>query len=85
MPNAKITREQIAVMLHNRAGKPEGKGDLSRFADYAKVHSWALNAMVWANGEQIINGKSNKDGLYLDPLTGITRGETAAVFKNMLS
>ena len=41
-----LTREQLAVMLWNYAGKPAA-GSLSGYTDAASVSDWAVQAMAW--------------------------------------
>ena len=57
-PEDNITREQLAVILHNYAAlkgyKPEASGDLTTFSDSGKVHTWSKDAMSWANKEGLI-------------------------------
>ncbi|HBI64623.1 MAG TPA: hypothetical protein DDX51_05850 [Clostridiales bacterium] len=83
MPNANITREQMAVILYNRAKRPVGTGDLYRFDDFDQIDSWAWDALEWATGRGILNGKSGGGQLRLDPLAGLTRGEAATILMNM--
>ena len=76
-PASNITREQLAAMLY-RYAKPEtaGTGDLSKFTDGGSVHSWALDAVTWAVGEDVLSGKGN--GI-LDPQGNATRAEVASM------
>lgn len=81
-PNDKITREQIAVMLYNDAGKKAVTGTLN-FKDAANVSDWAKDAMLWATQNKVINGAAQADGtLLLNPTNGATRAETAAMLAN---
>ena len=80
-PTGYITREQLAIMLHNYA-KYKGKnvsasGDLTKFTDYKNVASYALNAMKWAVGSKVITGSNGK----LNPKGTATRAETAAMIQ----
>ena len=59
-PGDSITRQEFAQMLYNYA-KYKGydlsvEGDLSQFPDSGSVADWAEAAMIWANGNQLING-----------------------------
>ncbi len=81
-PEKELTREQIALMLYNYMGKPEAKGDLSRFADADKVSAWALDAVKWAVGEGVLNGSSDKGALSLNPTGTATRAQTAQILMN---
>lgn len=83
-PNNNITREQLAVMLFRYAGSPSaaGGGSLDRFADGSKASSYAQEALVWATGMGIMNGKG---GGMLDPQGQATRAEVAQMLYNYLN
>ena len=55
-PEGKITREQIAAILYRYAGSPEVEGSLSTFPDAASVSAYAVNALIWATQQKLING-----------------------------
>ena len=74
-PTASITREQLAAMLYRYAGSPVVSGNLSAYPDANKVSDWAVDAMVWATEEGIINGMNG----YLKPQDGATRAQLAAM------
>lgn len=78
VPEADLTREQIALMLYSYMGKPEAKGDLTAFTDAAKVSAWAADAMAWAVGEGVLKGSGNA----LNPTGTATRAETAQILMN---
>ena len=85
-PNQAITREQIAVMLYNDAGRPEVSGTITGFADVASVSDWAKPAVLWATQNKIIGGALRADGkLLLNPTDGATRAETANMLKRYYS
>lgn len=75
-PNTDVTREQMAVMLYNYAGKPATSGTLSAFTDADHVSFWAENAIKWAVENKIMSGKGN--GI-LDPKGTATRAEAATM------
>ena len=50
-----LTREQLAVMLWNYAGK-SAAGSLSGYTDAASVSDWAVQAMAWCVEQGIISG-----------------------------
>ncbi|MDD2447177.1 MAG: leucine-rich repeat protein [Tissierellia bacterium] len=84
-PNNNITREQLAVILHNYE---EYKGydvklssDLSKFVDGDKTSAYALDAMKCAVGSGIINGKG---GDILDPTGNTTYAEVATMLMRFL-
>ena len=80
-PDQNITRQELAQMLYNYAGKPAVSGDLSRFADADKVDGWAVSAITWATEHGVMGGKG---GGYLDPLGKATRAEAAQMLKNFI-
>lgn len=76
-PDDDITREQLAVILWRYAGSPSS-GQTLRFTDANQVSSWAKNALCWAVGEGIINGRANN---ILEPKGKVTRAETAYILR----
>ena len=89
--DGRITRQEMATMLYNFAKYKKfdvsKKENLKGFADPQKVDSWAVEAMTWAVGNHIINGKPQNNGgkkLLLDPLGKATRGEGATILKNFM-
>ena len=78
-PNSEVTREQFAKFMYNYAGNPAVSGKLD-FVDADQVSDWAYDAMVWANQNNIINGKKKSDGsVVLDPRGNATRAEAATI------
>ncbi len=78
-PANNITREQLVAMLYRYAGSPAATGNLSAYADGAKVSSWATTAMQWAVESKVISGKGNGT---LDPQGYATRAEVAQILMN---
>ncbi len=79
-PNQSITRQEVAVMLCARAGRPVASGSLDGiFADSSSVAKWATNAMVWAYQNQILSGERAGDDLYLRPKNNATRAQAAVM------
>ncbi len=76
-PNAPITREQLAAMLHRYDGG-EAAGDVENFADADTVSNWARESLEWAVGRGIINGV---DGNRIDPQGEALRCQLAAMLK----
>ena len=74
-PMASITREQLAAMLYRYAGSPAVDGNLSAYPDGNTVSDWAVDALVWATEEAIINGMGGR----LSPKTGATRAQLATM------
>ena len=87
-PNAKITREQLAVMLYRTTTAMDIdasellKTDLTSYEDDQKVSDYATDAMRWACGAGLINGISydNSGKLYLAPQGDATRAQAAKIF-----
>ena len=82
--NDPVTREQLAVMLYNYAGKKgydvSAKGDTSRFADNGSTSAWATDAMAWAVGVGIINGTRDANGTAnLNPQGNASRAQVTAM------
>ena len=79
-PDASITREQIATMLHRYAEYKEydmsESGDLSVFSDANRISNFAREPMAWAVGESLINGMG--DGT-VAPQGTATRAQVAAI------
>ena len=76
----KITREQLAAMLY-RYAKLKGydvsaSADISAYTDASSVSSWATDAMRWAVGAGLINGRT---ATMLAPQGNATRAEVAAI------
>ena len=74
-PTGSITREQLAAMLYRFEGSPAVSGNLNAYPDANEVSDWAVDAMVWATQEGIINGIGGK----LSPKTGATRAQLATM------
>ena len=76
-----ITREQAVTMLKSYAQKEDAaeyeKADLSAFADYGDISTWALDGMLWAVSVGMINGR---DDNILAPAATSTRAEMATMF-----
>ncbi len=77
-PEKPLTRQQIALMLYNAMGKPEGSGDLSAFSDAGQISDWAKSAMTWAVGAKVFRGSGGK----LTPADTATRPEVAQILMN---
>ncbi|MCR4963952.1 MAG: S-layer homology domain-containing protein [Firmicutes bacterium] len=84
-PTDNITREQMAAILYRYArykGYDVSKqANLSGYTDAAKVSSWALPAMQWANAENLITGRT---ATTLAPGGNATRAEVAAILQRFI-
>ena len=78
-PDAPITREQIVTMLWRLCGRPEGRADLSGFADAGEISDWASEAMGWAVSVGLVQGRG--DGI-LAPGAEAKRTEAAQIIMN---
>lgn len=77
-PEKELTRQQLAVMLYNSLGKPEGTAGLAAFSDADQIGDWAKAAMEWAVSAKVFNG----DGGKLNPAGSATRAEVAQMLLN---
>ena len=79
-PNASITREQMAAILHRYAQykgfDTTAEGDLSTFRDADQVNDYAQDALIWANQAGLILGKKAD---LLDPQGIATRGQAVTI------
>ncbi|MCL2842925.1 MAG: S-layer homology domain-containing protein [Oscillospiraceae bacterium] len=88
LPNADISRAEVATMLHNLAKSQDfaviipAFFSLNQFEDSATIRHWAQDAMRWANFNGILTGKSATE---LAPNHALTRAEAAAVFLRFLN
>ena len=79
-PDDNVTREQLAAMLANYAGKVAGRdasgsaADFASMKDAASVSKWAQSSVGWCFKNKIISG--TKDGR-VNPQGNATRAEAA--------
>lgn len=83
-PNEAITREDMLTILYRFAqfkGIDVGtKGNLSIFNDSSEISDWAIEAMQWSVGVNIIEGDNN----CLNPTDNATRAEVSMIFMRYL-
>lgn len=81
-PTDPITREQMATILYRYAEyhgiNVANTNALNGYSDKAQVSSWALDAMKWANGAGLVQGRTVTT---LVPGASITRAEAAAMIQ----
>ena len=82
-PNGNITREQMAAILY-RYSEYKGKdvsarADISAYPDASKVHSYAADAISWANAEGLITGSKEGNQTVLAPRASATRAQVATI------
>ena len=81
-PDDPITREQMAAMLYRyadycRCDMSAGRYvDLSKYSDMNEISDYAIPALRWAVGEEIIQGRTGKR---LAPTDTATRAEVAVM------
>ena len=82
-PNDYVTREQLAVMKHrfiiqmtdlDAAARPGTQW--ANFTDRDQISDWAIDAMIWANYHELIQGTPS---MTLDPLGNASRAQVAAI------
>jgi hypothetical protein len=78
-PNAKITREQLAVMLWRYCGEPTSEQQSTNFDDEEKISSWAADAVCWAAEQGILKGSENK----FNPQSNANRAQGAQIILNL--
>ncbi len=84
-PDGKITREQIAAILYRYSKSPKAEGDLKSFRDAGDVSDYAVDAMIWAVKEGVINGVGEGDSVALRPQDNATRAQIATIFARFLN
>ncbi len=82
-PGGKITREQLATMLYRYADfkylDTRVNGDLKKFPDADRAHSYAKDALTWATDKGLITGVKSGDTDLLDPRGNATREQFATI------
>ncbi|MCG8401173.1 MAG: S-layer homology domain-containing protein, partial [Firmicutes bacterium] len=85
-PGANVTREEIALILYRYAihvGLNTGAQDnISQFNDADQIADWASDALNWAVGSGLMQGKDNN---ILDPAGHATRTEVAAMLQRLIT
>ncbi len=76
-PNADITIEEVAVILRNYSGSPNGNGDLSKVGNHS---AWAADALKWAVEQGILDNVP-----FTNATEQATRAQTAQMLTNYLS
>lgn len=92
-PNAKVTRQELAVMLTNYVSVvlgedclvEEGALDVSVYVDWDAVAEWAQPAMAWCLHEGIVAGRLDSEGnTLISPSSKATRAETVTLVAKCL-
>ncbi len=82
VPEGNIKRQEIAKILFAYLGNGQGSGDasvLDIFSDKSSISGWALESMIWAVENGILNGSGNR----LNPGATATRAEVVTIFYNL--
>jgi len=83
-PNAPITREEMAVILHRfitSMGINLQSEQVNDFADQSSISYWAVESVGFIHGLGIITGRPNR---LFDPQSPATRAEVATIFARLL-
>ncbi len=84
-PDAEITREQIATIMHRYAKYKNYdiavSADIEIRDDYTEISEYAVDAMKYMVGSGFMNGKTDKT---LDPKDDATRAEIATVLQRFI-
>ena len=87
-PANNIIRQDLVVILNNYAKFKEkeynANYDLSGFADFNRVHGYALPALKWAVKNGVMNGQDKQGKKYISPQNNTTRAEAATMIVNFL-
>ncbi len=79
-PNDSITREQMAAILYRYATSfhydTTATADITAYSDYGSIGNYAIAAMQWTNGAELITGTS---AATLSPKGNATRAQVAAI------
>lgn len=80
-PNTPVSREQMVALLYRYAqfqgeDTSAADADMERFADYASISAYAVEAMNWAVADGLMSGTDNS---MLAPLGNATRAEVATL------
>ncbi len=82
-PNDEVTREQMALIMHNftkaMGYDVSGSASLDKFSDSTSVDSWAADAMKWAVGSGVMSGNADET---LNPCGTATRAQVATIMSN---
>ena len=85
-PDANITREQIATIMHRYATYKNydvnGSADILDREDYPEISDYAVSAMQYMVGSGLINGKTDKT---LEPQDNATRAEIATILQRFIT
>ena len=79
-PNAAVTRQDLAVILYEQAGRPAAAGgELAAFPDVGRVAGYAYAALTWAVAQGLISGVGTAAGAQLAPRGYASRAQVATI------
>ncbi len=87
-PEDNVTREQMAQIMYNYAAwagfsvEQKNAEWMDRYPDTNKISNYAQDAVKWAVGAGIMNGKKTEKGTLLSPLEFATRAHVAQIIQN---
>ena len=86
-PDRPVSREELVTFLQRFTEKifdlpTDAGGDLSSFPDEWRVSNWAVNALRWAVGNDVLHGTDVGGVAYLDPQGSATRAQIATLMRN---
>ena len=85
-PDANITREQIAAIMHRYATYKNydvsGTADINDRDDYAEISDYAVSAMQYMVASGLMNGKTDTT---LEPQDKATRAEIATILQRFIT
>ena len=79
-PNAAVTRQDLAVILYEQAGRPAAAGgELAAFPDVGRVAGYAYAALTWAVAQGLVSGVGTAAGAQLAPRGYASRAQVATI------
>ncbi len=80
-PNAPITRQDAACVIHRLLGTIVIRADTALFDDASDISAYAKDSVAALRSSGIVNGSENK----FYPLSNVTRAEAAIMFSNAIN
>ena len=88
-PDDPIMRQDLAIMIRsyarvvlNKDVSVQDETGLSKFEDYLKINSYAVESVLWSINNKVMNGTNEG---YINPHGIATRAETATMICNYLT
>ena len=84
-PTGAVTRASFVTILYNYSkycGEDVSAGaDLSTFADFEEIPTWAMNQLEWAVDKGLLSGVTSAQGLKINPFGKATRAQGAVLMQ----